>query len=201
MENPFAAPSGLAEPEPEPDRPDYGGPWRHQDQVVAQAGHPWPERCARCNSPRVAFRRRLFRWRPSDWTFLGVLLGFWPYMVAYYLWTLWSSPPMAVRAPLCGRHTGEYLLGRAALAALTVVGITGAALASRAGQPDYLWVMLTCFLFIALAVSAGLRLVDVDGDRVIVRGLGPVYRGSLPELTVADERRFRTAEEPIVDEE
>lgn len=167
---------------------DSVGPWRDGESVVAQGGRRWPARCVKCGRADVTpWTAKVIRRAP--W--------FYPVLASGLLWYILFRPSMVRRATLeislCATHRAQANLWQVvtplAAMALAIGGLYASA------QTDLGVFLLLPIVALLLGMERPRGPVfarAIDGDRVVVGGVGDPFRAGLPALTQEVELRFAT---------
>jgi hypothetical protein len=190
LDNPFEAPQ--VDPISELARATaYAGPWAEGPRVVARSGARWPARCAKCNAASDQVWRIHWSGVPRSATFF-LLFGILIYVVVY----LTMRSPAVIVPSLCATHRRRaWLWTFTVFGGAVAAGLVAAAASAAYDQPALAVVALGTFAAPFVVRPAPLRMVEVNGDRVRVRGVGPDFLRSLPPLTPQVELRLRTRED------
>ena len=174
--NPFAPPKARLQ-----DGYDAGGDlWRDGKMVVLRRGSDFPDRCIKCNQPSVSPRRQTtLIWHHGAWYLLL------PLVLLYVVVSILVRRRTVVHIGLCARHQRRVVWGRVvgwggflALVAMLV----GGAMLRAPGLAVLALLLLLPWAVAAIVVNRQLLAVRIDRETTRMKGFGPAFLASLPEL-------------------
>lgn len=147
--------------------------WADGDCVALAPEASLPARCIRCNAPATARIKRVLSWI-SPWTYLLILLGLIPFLLAWLL----AAQKMKLELPLCAVHARRHKRG-IAIQAIGLVGIVALPylLYQLGGEPDQRpeWVRtaaISSALVMLAVLLSGAGLAKITRAKLITKRLG-----------------------------